>query len=426
MTSGEGPDGVRYHPVVGMGSRSCGARVGGRGPLALYVHIPFCDKRCHFCDFAVVAGSAVTEPVVDAYLRALTREMDVFLAAAEDLPVIEVIQFGGGTPTSLSARAIEVLLGFVLDRFDCSNLAEVVVEGFPDSITDDRVAVLERVPNLKLNIGVQSYSADCLAAVGREHGVNAGAAVARAVASGIASVGVDIIAGLPFSTEATVRTDVETSCALGVDHFALYPLWVYERTMLESKLRRGKVILPGRGSVRRQMTEGVDTLASNGYRRYTAFHHARSEATRHRYGLWQMLGRNWIGFGMSAMSHLDGDILVNDRNIRSYIDKVDRGDSPIVNRSRLSPAEQMRFVFLYGLRLEQYATALFAERFGVTVEEVFSERLQRLEDAGLLARTSGHVALTLPGILALRTIEDYINDPSDAAVLADPMMLAQT
>ncbi|MEU4726627.1 hypothetical protein AB0G06_44145 [Nonomuraea dietziae] len=130
-----------------------------------------------------------------------------------------------------------------------------------------------------------------------------------------------------------------------------------------------------------------------------------------------MLGRDWVGFGMSSMSQLDGNVFFNDRNIRSYIDKVKAGASPAVQSSRMSAAARMRFAFLYGFRQESYRTSLFSDRFGVTLEEVFANKLRNLEQRGLLTHDEDTIALTLPGVLALSTIEDYINDMSDAAAL---------
>jgi oxygen-independent coproporphyrinogen-3 oxidase len=416
MNNNEGLPRIHYYPVIAKAAQAPMTRIAKRDPLALYVHIPFCDKRCYFCEFAVVAGKSVTASLVSEYLRALKDEMRSFLATAGHRTRVELIQFGGGTPTSLSAQALSDLLGFIFEQFDCSGLKEVVVEGFPNSITDDRIAVLELVPNLKLNIGVQSFHVECLESVGREHGAMAEGAIARAVASKIGSVGVDLILGLPFSTPATVRSDIEKSCALGAEHFALYPLWIYEQTALESRMRSGKVVLPDCDLQREQLFKGAEALSSLGYSRYTAFHYSLTEAARHRYGLWQMLGQDWVGFGMSAMSHLDGDIYINDRNIRSYIEKIKVGAPVSIESYRLSAADRMRFVFLYGLRLEKYSTSLFSERFGMTVEKGFAGKLRNLQQQGLLTHTEGTIALTLPGVLALGAIEDYINDTSDAAL----------
>lgn len=412
MSKTESQRGIHYYPAVGRGEPAPALRGATGEPLAVYVHIPFCDKRCYFCEFAVVAGKRVTDSLVGEYLGALRNEIAGFRRGA-GRTAIELIQIGGGTPTSLSAAALEELLGFLFAQFDCSALKEIIVEGFPTSITDDRIAVLERVPNLKLNIGVQSFHVECLESVGREHGAQAEVAIERAVASSIESVGVDIIFGLPFSTPATVRSDLEKACDLGVEHFALYPLWIYEQTALESRVRAGQLALPDRGRQREQLFAGTEVLSSRGYSRYTAFHHALAPAARHRYGLWQMLARDWVGFGMSAMSHIGGTVSFNDKDIRSYIDKVQAGVSLSTTSHRLSAIEQMKFAVLYGLRLETYSRSLFLGQFNVHIEEVFGAKLHALEQRGLLRCAGDGIALTLEGILAMGEIEDCFNDASE-------------
>ena len=411
MNNAEGPRGIHYYPAIRPGEPAPATRCLPGGPLAVYVHIPFCDKRCYFCEFAVVAGKRVTDSLVDDYLQALKSEITHFRCNA-GRRAIELIQIGGGTPTSLSASALEELIGLLFEQFDCSALKEIIVEGFPSSITEDRIAVLERVPNLKLNIGVQSFHTECLESVGREHGAQAETAIAKAVASKIDSVGVDIIFGLPFSTDRTVRADLEKACNLGVEHFALYPLWIYEQTALESRVRNGRLALPNRSIQREQLLAARELLSSRGYSGYTVFHHALTPTARHQYGVWQMLARDWVGFGMSAMSHIGGTLSFNDKEIRSYIDKVKAGVSVASSTQLLSVIEQMTFALLYGLRLANYSRSQFAEQFAVSIEEVFGNRLYELERAGLLTCAGDTIALTIEGILALNEVEAYFSEDS--------------
>ena len=426
MNNQEGSPGVHYYPFIAQPSQPPRSRAAKCDTVALYIHIPFCDKRCYFCEFAVVAGKSVTDSLVNEYLLAVRSEMRTFLATADYPPAVELIQFGGGTPTALRAQALDDLLGFIFEQFDCSTLKEVIIEGFPNSISDERIAILERVPNLKLNIGVQSFHSECLESVGREHGAKAEEAITRAVGSKIRSVGVDLIFGLPFSTSAIVRSDIEKSHKLGAEHCALYPLWIYEKTALDSRVRSGKVALPDRSLQREQLYEGTAEFVSLGYERYTAFHYSLNEAARHRYGLWQMLSGDWVGFGMSAMTHLNGEVFFNDRNIRSYIDKTKLGASTAIQSYRMPSTEQKRFVFLYGLRLKRYSTSLFSDRFGVSLEEVFGEELRNLEQQGLLTHAEGSIALTFQGILALGAIEDYVNGTCDALALEDQLVAAHS
>ncbi|MBZ9770996.1 coproporphyrinogen-III oxidase family protein [Mesorhizobium sp. CO1-1-8] len=413
MNKTAGPRGVHFYPVTSKGLPIAPVHIIGSGPIALYVHIPFCEKRCHFCEFAVVADRQVTDELVANYLEALRKEIRAFLEICATSPKVSLIQFGGGTPTALSAADLGKLLDFIFEQFDCAELEEVIVEGFPTTITSDRIAVLERVPNIKLNIGVQSFHPECLEAVGRDHGLLAREAIENAAASRIGSVGVDLIFGLPSSAAETVQSDIETAAQCGAEHFAFYPLWVYDQTTLKTRVRNGRVELPGHAAQYDQLLGGGTVLADLGYERYTSFHYALRPDARHYYGLWQMQACNWIGFGMSAMSHLEGHIRFNDRSIRSYIDKVESGATAAVEQFLMTKQQRMQFEFLYRLRIKAFSTTYFFDRFGISVEAAYGDKLAVLEKLGLIRVDAETVALTLRGTLRLREIEDYINKISE-------------
>ncbi|WP_029030758.1 coproporphyrinogen-III oxidase family protein [Salinarimonas rosea] len=405
---------IRYHPPIARGAWGDEGRRVGTGPLALYLHIPFCEKRCHFCEFAIVTGRSVTRALMDAYVVAIKAEMTAFRARMPDPRApIETIQLGGGTPTSLDADALEDLLAFVFETFACDALRDVIVEGFPTSLTADRLAVLRRVPGLKLNIGVQSFDPKRRGDVGRDHDGDPARAIARARDAGIESVGIDLIFGLPGSTSDTVRRDLETARDLAVEHLACYPLWVYDRTALGVRVRTGSVSLPD--DRRSQFLLAADLAARLGFERYTAFHYATTPAARHVYGLWQMEARDWVGFGMSSMSHLDGVISFNDRSIKEYVGRVMEGRTEPAAPQRLAVDDRMRFSLLYGLRLRRFPRAAFAERFGIEVEEAFGPQLDVLSRRGLIAREAGSFGLTLDGVLELGAIEEMLGGAGLAA-----------
>jgi oxygen-independent coproporphyrinogen-3 oxidase len=406
-------DSLYYHPKIAVGDEAT-ERIIPSGPIALYVHIPFCDRRCYFCEFAVVAGRNQDDALVAAYLDALKAEIAGFARRLSDRDVrVETIQIGGGTPTFLTADAIAALIDFILDQCGCRDVPEIVVEGFPTSITDAKLAVLARLPAVKFNIGVQTLEDPVLAALGRTHkGAEALAAITASVAR-LPAVGADIIFGLPGRGIDDLLSDIDRLAAAGIDHVAFYPLWIYDRTALAALLRRGRLEVPDETAHRAQFASGVRRLEALGFVRYSAFHYAKREAGRHAYGLWQMQGCNWIGFGMSAMSHIEGEISFNARDIRTYMNRVAAGLPPGQGR-RLTRDERMRFAFLYGLRRRELPAAAFHIAFGETVTNAFGVALAEFERRGWVTRTGEAVALTLDGILALGRIEAMVGDPATA------------
>lgn len=411
MMANDQLSGVRFYPDVEVPDDSPGRRDVAVDKFALYIHIPFCDKLCHFCDYAVVAGQQATGSIVDQYLGALKEEMKVFLGTmANARAVVKTIQLGGGTPTSLSAEALDDLIDFILDHFNCAEVSDVIVEGFPTSITRDRLGILRRIPSVKLNIGIQTFHPQNLELIGREHGFGGPAAIKRAQDAGIQSIGVDIMFGLPGGSSDKVKADLETTRELGAEHVALYPLWIYDRTALDSRVRAGKIQAPNFEAQYEQLIVGTQVMASLGYHRYSAFHHALTEAAKHCYGVWQMCAKDIVGFGMSAMSYLNGELFFNDRSIRGYMDKIHNGIFDVARSRRLSPAALKRFALLYGLRLRPYPSESFAERFGKDVREVFVEELSILERQGLITLSKKSIELTPIGILELGTIEKFIKE----------------
>lgn len=402
---------VYYHPAYLTQKALVGRSVTGNTPISLYVHIPFCATRCHFCTFAIVTGSRVREELVTDYLAALKTEMTFFAATLREQGVpIETIQIGGGTPTMLSAAQLEQLLSLILELFDGPALKELIIEGFPTSITEEKLAVLAQVSRLRLNIGIQTFSDDHLDKSGRRHSLtDAVESLTLAKESGIASVGADIIVGLPGSTVEDVVSDLRRVATLGVNHLAFYPLWVYGETALGRQIRNGKRESTDFQSLRTQHLTGLELLAELGYERYTSFHYTCSEDHKHQYGLWQMNARDWLGFGMAAMTHLNGHLYTNEPRIHTYIEKINSGLMNTGAGQRLSPREHMQFTLLYGLRLRRYPFDLFRAQFGCSVSDVFDAQLHSLAEDGLITYHPDHAALTHEGILALGNIEERIN-----------------
>jgi len=402
---------VHYHPQYGADRKPGERSIVGSDPIALYIHIPFCATRCHFCTFAIVTGKSVKDELVENYLKALKKEISFYARQLREQRVpIETIQIGGGTPTMLDAQQLKDLLVFLFDTVDTSALREIIMEGFPTTITADKVDVLVQFEQLKFNIGIQTFSDQNLDEAGRRHSLNdALNAVRTAKSAGIRSVGADIIFGLPFSSTKNVLNDADTVAELGVDHLAFYPLWVYGDTAIGRKIRVGTLPPPDYQNLRDQMFTGLARLEKHGYERYTAFHYAASKEHRHQYGLWQMRAQQWIGFGMAAMSYLDGRIYMNEGSIRTYIEKIERGIMNTGTIQSLGEADEMNFAFLYGIRLREYPFSLFEAKFKRDAGEVYREELRSLQDRGLITYDDDHLALTPDGILGLGKIEELIN-----------------
>lgn len=373
--------------------------------LDLYVHIPFCETRCHFCDFVVLAGNAASEDRIEMYLTGLRNEFGFLARRLGDNIRLRSIQIGGGTPSVLTPEQIKMLFDDINTNFDVSGVEDIIFEGFPNSLTEDRIEVLTTLPNLKINMGVQSFNNAQLSAVGRTHtGSQAIDAIRRIRKSHRGSVGIDIIAGLPGSNPESVLRDLERAIELGVDHVAIYPLWLYPGTKLYRDTRQPE--FDSYETRRKALVIADSYLTDHGFLRYTIFHYARLPGLQqHLYGKHQMEGGEWIGTGLGSVSFFNRTVWRNGSSFKRYLSNALSGHSVVETGYRMSARETITRAFAYILRRVPIPMDLFESRFGVPADLLFSDQLQKLCDVGWVVNNSGEIFLTADGILHLGAIE---------------------
>lgn len=405
--------GVHYYPTHNFGDQAkLERRVSPGEKIALYVHIPFCETRCFFCTFSIVAGSKFTGDLVVQYMDALKAEMQHFGRILREQGVsIARIQIGGGTPTAISADQITAMFDDIFELFDCSELEEIIFEGFPSSITREKIRALKSLGLVKLNVGAQTFEQTLLDDAGRRHdAIEAIEAFHMCKDEGIGSLGIDLIYGLPGSSPATVERDIGILAQLPVDHLAFYPLWIYEKTTFDKQIRDGKFDVPKFEQLSEQLSVGTPLLEQAGFDRYTSFHYARSTEHHHGYGLWQMDTKDWLGLGMSSMSCLQGTVFFNEKNIEKYLKGINEGEYETGLGRRMDRNQQMRFCLLYGIRRKEYLTNDFEARYGVRPQVHFAELLHHLSDMGFIQVTDSSISLTDDGIVSLGLVESIINN----------------
>ncbi|MEV0389212.1 coproporphyrinogen-III oxidase family protein [Nonomuraea sp. NPDC050643] len=389
----------------------------GSDPLALYVHVPFCVTRCYFCDFVTVVGKSVTPELIDRYARALNTELDFY---AEDSTFgaapFETAQLGGGTPTMLSPRQLDDVLARMRHYLRGNPDAEILVEGFPTSVTPDKLEVLRSAGNIKFNMGVQTFNDEVLEAVGRRHErEDAMRAITQSKQAGLPSVGIDLIYGLPGGGTDVIAADVRTALDFEVDHIALYPLWVYPQTRLNSLIETGRRSSTEFMERQEQLLVADSMLRAAGFERYTSFHYSRGPEHHHQYGLWQMRGQDWLGVGQAAASQLNDVVYENDRNINRYVALADTCAETAVTADHMNHRARMVRHLSYGIRERRYLLHAFEARFGSSPHDVFGPEIEWMVAEELVDSTPDHLELTLQGILRLGDIEEALA-PADHSV----------
>jgi oxygen-independent coproporphyrinogen-3 oxidase len=320
-------------------------------PLGLYVHIPFCRQRCHFCAFYLELHR---DAAAGAFLRALDTE--IRLCASEPLVerrLVRSVYVGGGTPTVLTAGQLTGLLGSLRASFSLHAECEITVEAHPGTVTDVYLSVLRGAGVTRLSFGAESMHHAELARIGRPgSSTETMAAVAAARRAGFMNINLDLMYGLPGQTVESWMRTLSACCELFPTHLSCYALTVEDGTRLAHEIRRER-LAPLDDAVHIEMDDAAQrVLAETGYVRYEISNYAKPGfECRHNLLYWTQ--GEYLGIGPSAQSFVGGVRFGNLADLTAYEAALARGHSPVEGRIALSPKEQLRDAVIFGLRLER-------------------------------------------------------------------------
>ena len=317
--------------------------------MHLYLHVPFCARRCSYCDFAIAVRRDVP---TEAYVRAVLLEWEEWQgqeswAGSER---VETIYFGGGTPSRLDPRGIATILERIAADRHVSPTVEVTLEANPDDVTLERAAAWAGAGVNRVSLGAQSFDPSVLAWMHRAHTAGQiGAAVDVLRSAGITDLSLDLIFGLPASLERSWRADLDRVLALHPQHLSLYGLTVEDRTPLARWAARGEVVPVDEDRYAAEFLEADAVLGAAGYEHYEVSNYARpGRRARHNSAYWRRAP--FIGLGPSAHSGWGRERCWNLREWTAYERAVAAGESPVAGAERLDDeAVELERLYL-GLR----------------------------------------------------------------------------
>ncbi|MBA2311719.1 MAG: radical SAM family heme chaperone HemW [Actinobacteria bacterium] len=362
--------------------------------FGVYVHIPFCLHRCHYCDFNAYEGMS---DLHDRYARALVRAISGRHGTSER---VTSVFFGGGTPTLLPPSTLARILGALRERFELDPECEITIEANPETVDE---AVFEQLLEAGFNrfsIGVQSLDERVLKFLGRTHSA-AGAlgAVSAARKAGARDVNADLIYGSPWERPDDWRRSLDGVMAAEPDHVSAYALTIEEKTPLHTLVATGRApdVDPDVQAERHGVAE--EMLGAAGYGRYEISNWARPEsASRHNVLYWS--AGDYAAFGAGAHGHLGGRRFWAIRRPHDFVVAVEAGLTTEAGSERLDAEERAGEALMLGLRLTSgIDAARFAARFGSSALGSRATALQSLEDDGLLRRSGGRLWLSDRGTL---------------------------
>jgi oxygen-independent coproporphyrinogen-3 oxidase len=371
-------------------------------PLGLYVHLPFCQKKCDYCYYL----SYIAQPaaVVDRYLDAVVREMEVYATqpGVKGRPV-SFAYFGGGTPSTLSSTQVRRLGDGLRRALAWDNIEEVTFECAPRSVRREFLESLRVMGVTRVSMGVQSFDNELLKLNGRVHLAED---VVRAYSlireADFGWVNLDLMCGILGETEEKWRESIRRIIELEPDSVTIYQTEIPHNTQLYRDLTTGALPAPPLSwdIKRARLDAGFHELERAGYTVVSAYN-AVKDPQRHRFlyqdYLWR--GTDMLGLGVAAFGYFGGVHFQNQATLDQYEAAVERGESPVKRACKLSAHDQLVREFVLQLKLGEVPIAPFRKRFGVDLAKKFAEPLRALAAEGWLTLTDEAVRLTRRGLL---------------------------
>ncbi len=351
----------------------------------LYIHIPFCIKKCAYCDFPSYSGC---DEYFEKYIDALLFETRKYRGEK-----IDTVFIGGGTPTVLSETLLEKLLAGINESFDILPEAEFSAEANPGTVTEEKLAILKSGGVNRLSIGVQSFDNKELEILGRIHDSQTALETVEAAQRYFDNVNIDIMTAIPRQTEKSLMNTLKTAVATGVNHMSCYSLIVEEGTPFYSMYENGTLFLCSEDEDREMFETLCSYMKNQGFERYEISNFAKpGKRCRHNMKYWNT--EDYIGIGAAAHSCVEGKRFYNTADLRKYIKQPGIPEEI----TELSLSDRMGEYVMMALRtIDGVSFEEFRRRFGRSFTEVYFSQLEKLKNTDLVRINEHSFALTEKG-----------------------------
>ncbi|MBU2621091.1 MAG: radical SAM family heme chaperone HemW [Proteobacteria bacterium] len=368
-------------------------------PAGIYVHIPFCVKKCPYCDFY----SIIDHSLVKEFVNALTNEMAMY----SDIGLLfDTLYIGGGTPSVLESTEIHRIIKKAFSLFQMTSDPEITIEVNPGTVTPESLKSFRQSGINRINIGIQSFHDGNLKFLGRIHSAEEGeTAIKRARTAGFTNIGLDLISGIPGQTGKSWLTDLETALRFEPEHLSCYMLTYESGTRMHKDLKNRKFSSLSESLAVSMFGSTGDFLEKNGYIQYEISNFARSEEkkSRHNIKYWSFIP--YIGFGPSAHSFYGKRRSWNRHNVSDYIKKIESGTPPVEGKETLTREQQIIEAIFLGLRQKSgIDISFFNDKFNVKFGDIFREIISDLSKRELIVICDDKCALTRKGMVLLDSI----------------------
>ena len=379
------------------------------GTLAFYVHIPYCVRRCGYCDFNTYTPSELSissdlTQTSKSYIDLLIREIE-FARETSDATSVPSIFFGGGTPTLMSPDDLGRVIQSIRSRFEFTPDIEITTEANPDTVTKEKLAQLRSAGFNRISFGMQSSIPHVLKVLDRTHNPeNVFAATEWAREVGFEEISVDLIYGTPGESMADWESSIDTALSLPITHVSAYALIVEDGTKLGAQVKRGDVVMPDDDQTADKYLLADAKFSAAGFDWYELSNWSKpGSQSRHNLAYWY--GNNWWGAGAGAHSHIDGRRFWNVKHPATYTQKVLESGNPMLEQEILTPLQKREEKILLEIRLSS----------GIALADLSAGEIERLSEflgEGFLRRDSwdsGRVVLSNTGrLIADRIVREIL------------------
>ncbi|KHF41915.1 radical SAM family heme chaperone HemW [Halalkalibacter okhensis] len=363
---------------------------------AAYVHIPFCEHICHYCDFNKVF---LKNQPVDEYIEALLEEMRRTMKYTP-ASGLRTVYIGGGTPTALSAEQLNTLLKGMKEALPLYDVEEYTIEVNPDSIEEEKLEVLKANRINRLSIGVQTFNESLLKEIGRTHTKSSVEdAIRRSRQAGFTNISLDLMFGLPSQQPAHFTETIKEAINLDIEHISAYSLKVEEKTVFYNRQRQGKLTLPPEEDEVMMYQQLLHRTKEAGLIQYEISNFAkRGYESKHNLVYWN--NEEYYGFGAGAHGYVNGVRHQNHGPIPKYLKAIEQGELPTFQTHQVSAIERIEEAMFMGLRKREGVNiAQFEKRYGQSLLNIFANEIDHLKQRGLVRSRDGAIQLTEEGLL---------------------------
>ncbi|MBM5596735.1 oxygen-independent coproporphyrinogen III oxidase [Listeria seeligeri] len=361
---------------------------------AVYIHIPFCEHICYYCDFNKVFLEG--QPV-DEYVDLLIKEMQI-TAANKQMEPIDTVFVGGGTPTTLNEAQIAKLCTAIQEIFPMKEEVEFSFEANPGDLSVAKVQTMKDYGVNRISMGVQSFNNDLLKKIGRIHTVkDVYQSVENMRTVGFENVSIDLIFSLPGQTEADFQDTLNQALALDLPHYSAYSLTIEPKTIFYNLMQKGKLFLPGQDAEANMYDLLLVEMEKHGRKQYEISNFAKEGfESKHNITYWS--NEHYYGFGAGAHGYIGNTRYSNFGPIKKYMEPLQENKLPVFQQKELTLKEKMEEEMFLGLRkVSGVSKARFQRKFGQDLDVTFQNAIQKTMAKGWLENNEENVALTRNG-----------------------------